>query len=92
MHGAGMSASEKPANTLTAEIAPAPSRSAARAASTARCIAPLPVALRRVCDINGSGCQRTTGVPALTSVPVPANIASSKRPACAPVSYMSTCG
>ena len=51
MNGASMSASEKPANTVTAGM---PSASAARAASTARSMAPCSVVLRRVWPIMGS--------------------------------------
>ena len=56
MQGASMSASEKPANTVAAGM---PSASAARAASTARSIAPWSVVLRSVWPIMGNGCQRT---------------------------------
>jgi hypothetical protein len=56
MQGAGMSASEKPANTVSAGR---PAASAARAAATASAMAPSSVVLRKVWLISGSARQRT---------------------------------
>ncbi|MCY1312156.1 hypothetical protein D9M70_625510 [compost metagenome] len=83
MHGAVMSDSEKPARIDTASDSDS---SAARAASMARCIAPVNEALRSVCAMSGSWRQRMCGWLR------PASSSNSRRPACSPVSYMSTCG
>ena len=83
MQGASMSDSEKPAKIDTASDS---DFSASRAASMARCIAPVNEALRSVCAISGSRCQRMCGLQR------PASMSRSSRPACSPVSYMSTCG
>lgn len=56
MHGAGISASEKPGRIDTASM---PSASAARAASTARRIAPSALALRSV-DVISGGCRHAS--------------------------------
>ncbi len=83
MQGAAISASEKPARIDTASM---PSASAARAAATARCIAPSAVALRSVELSSGGRRQASTGRAR------PLSVWNSSRAACSPVSYMSTCG
>lgn len=83
MHGASMSASEKPPNTDTAGR---PERSSARAFSTASRMGPSSVVLRSVWLMSGRRCQHTRKRAS------PRSICSSRRPACSPVSYMSMCG
>ncbi|KAG1433794.1 hypothetical protein G6F55_014657 [Rhizopus delemar] len=78
-----MSARANPASTDTPSM---PAASARRAASTASRMAPSAVALRNVWVINGRRRHAITGRGPPLSQP------NRMRPACSPVSYMSTWG